>query len=191
MMSLVTDKFFVPIAVLVLGGLLTYWVQLMRQRVAIRKALISEINLLFRDAVDYKEYLSQERHDWLKKGARLKESPVFVASSKRVFNAMLPQLWLLPRSELQKVLLFYSHVEDCENLIQILFGRIHKQEQIGKPLDAKQIAVTKVRIKRILKGLDSALRITNGKIDKLGELPQNHDLPTAKDTSKELGSFFK
>jgi len=191
MMNAMTDNLLFPVLVAVIGGLTISWIKLARQRSAIRSALISEINLLLRQAADYKEYLSQDGHDWLKEGVALSESPVFVTSAHRVFNAMLNQLWLLPAAEARKVLRFYSHVEDCENLIQILFERIQKQESVGKPLDAKQVAVTKARIKRIVKGLDSAVRVTDGKIDKLQQLPTTYLLPTARDTSKELGVVFK
>jgi hypothetical protein len=190
-MNGITDNFLWPVLVAVIGGLTMSWIKLARQRSAIRNALISEINLLLRQAADYREYLSQEPHDWLTEGMILSESPVFVASPKRVFNTVLLQLWLFPSSEVQKVLRFYSHIEDCETLIQILFERIQKQEDAGKPLEARQIAVTKSRIKRIIKGLDSAIRVTDGKIDKLGQLPTTYALPTARDSSKELALVFK
>lgn len=190
-MTSVTDNLLFPVLVAVIGGVIASWITLARRRRAIRGALTSEINLLLRQAADYKEYLSQEPHDWLTVGTVLSEAPVFVASPHRIFNAMLAELWLLPATEAQKVLLFYSHMEDCENLIQILFQRIQKQEEGGKPLEARQVAVTKSRIKRIVKGLESAVRVTDGKIDKLRQLPVTYVLPTARDTSKELGVVFK
>jgi len=122
-------------------GLSLYFIKAGRQRYSIRQALISEINLLLGQLDDYKRYLLRDDHKWCNEGSTLTESPVFVPSNYRVFSTSLPFLWLLPTDEMKKILLFYSQVENCEKLIEILFGRIQGHEKGAK-------AITKDQVKR-------------------------------------------
>jgi hypothetical protein len=116
---------------------------------------------------------------WLQEGAVLKESPVLARSNYRVYCALLPNLHLLSEDEIARVLEFYSHYENCESLIEILFGRLQGQEKAGHPLTGAQIELTKKRAKRIVGGLDSIIDATNGHVDTLDGLPGKCELEAA------------
>lgn len=179
--------FLAPFLVASLAGLLLYWVQLKRQKATTRQALASEINLILLQARDFRDYLIQDSHAWLQEGITLKESPVLAGSTYRVFSALLPNLHLLSSKEISCVLEFYSHYENCEKLIEILFGRLQGQEKAGHPLTGAQIALTKKRAGRIVSGLDSILNATSGRINSLNELPIKCRLEAANPiTLKEI-----
>jgi hypothetical protein len=160
-------KAILALVVAIAGGYILFLIKTNRQRRAVRLALTSEINALLVEASVYKRYLSDDGHDWLKAGLTLTESPVFVVSNWRMFNASLPYFWLLPNNELQKVLEFYSQIESCEKLIEILFGRVQEYVEAKIPLTEKQVSQTKIRVKRITDDLESALKITNNRIGAL------------------------
>jgi len=186
-----TDKMILPLLVALIGGLVTYWAKLSRERDALRTGLLSEINFLLRQTEEFKDYLSLEGHPWHQVGETLRESPVFVATPRKIFAAMLPSLWLLSRNELDKVLQFYNHLEDCEKLLEILFGRIKKLEDAGKPLDSDQVSHMKKRTHRIIRGFESVLHDCNLPVKKLSDLPGNYKLPSAEETARNLGISFK
>src|SRR5947209_9198897 len=111
-----------------LAGLVLYLVNRRQQSSVVKQALLSEITFLIKQAHDYDHYLDRPNHYWLQENHVLKESPVFVASKTDIFNACLPLLYLLSPSEVERIFQFYSHFTGCERLIEILFGRIAKQE---------------------------------------------------------------
>ena len=168
-----------PFLVAALAGFVLYWIQLSRQRTTTQQALASEINLILRQARDFRDYLLQDSHAWLHEGAILKESPVLARSNYRVYSALLPNLHLLSGKEISCVLEFYSHYENCENLIEILFGRLQGQEKAGHPLTEMQIALTKKRAERIVNGLENILSTTSGSINSLDDLPIKCSLEAA------------
>ncbi len=186
-----SEIFIIPLAVVVFGSLIVYWTKLLRQQTTVRHALINEINMLLRQCGDFKEYLIQDGHDWLKEGMVLDESPVFIRSSYKVYKEALSQLYLLSKEEITKVLMFYNHHEECQTLLEILFARIHQQEESKKQLTDKQIAITKARVERIIDGLTSVLKIRGGQIVSLYVLPEKYGLPTAKETAIKMGHVFK
>ena len=185
--SSVTSGLLFPLVVALVGGIVLYWSKLVRERRMIRQALVSEINLLLRQASDYREYLALDGHDWFKVGQTLIESPVFVPSEKQVFTAALPYFWLLSKMEMKKLLLFYHHIDACEKLIEILFLRIQKLETAATPLTTKQVALTKGRRDRIVAGLVSAIQTNEYQITKLTDLPDKYELETGKKTAVKLG----
>lgn len=60
-----------PFLVAALAGCVLYWIQLSRQRATTRQALASEINLILRQARDFRDYLIQDSHAWLQEGVTL------------------------------------------------------------------------------------------------------------------------
>lgn len=185
-----TKDLIFPVLVALAGGFALYWFKYFRARGLVRQALTEDINLLLRQCADYQAYLSLNGHDWLKKGETIFESPVFVSSNKQVFAASLPFLWLLTKKETKKIFRFYSHVDDCEKLIEILFLRIQKLEANGQPLTEKQIALIKGRRDRIVAGLTSLLKSSQFQIIKINELPDDYDFPTGRETAVKLGKEF-
>jgi hypothetical protein len=186
MNDLTTKYLFLPLFVAILGGFIVWWLKNARQRSAVRQMLISEINLLINEFSDNTDYLSRRTHDWLKEGTVLNEAPVFAETPRKMWTAVLPMLWFLPNEELRKVLLFYTHIERCEQLIQILFSRIQEQQESNQALTKDQVERNQVRLDRILGGCRSAINITNRRIEKLGDLPATYSLATAECTAENL-----
>jgi hypothetical protein len=172
-----SDIFALPFLAAALAGVVVFITQMVHQRATTRQALISEINMLLRDIAGYERYLTNDKHAWLQPEAVIRESPVFSRSACKVYTALLPQLHLLPRDEILRVLAFYNHYEACESLIEILFGRIKQREQSGVPLSPEQVERNKRRIGRILTGINYCRRVVpSSGISSLRELPNVYEL---------------
>ncbi|MEA2561259.1 MAG: hypothetical protein QOH06_2763 [Acidobacteriota bacterium] len=176
-MKELSEIFAFPFLAAALAGLAVYVAQLSQQRATTRQALISEINVLLREIAGYQRYMSNDKHAWLQADKTVKESPVIIRSACKVYTALLPQLHLLPKDEISRVLAFYTHHESCDSLVEILFGRLKQQEQTGAPLTSEKVERNKRRVRRILDGLNDCLRqIPGGQIVSLRQLPKFYQL---------------
>jgi hypothetical protein len=103
----------------------------LRKRSRLLETLSHEINGLLRQAEELRLYLSQEGHEWLKPGAVLTEAPVHLRVETPVFLSSLNRLYLLGRRQAGKILDFYAAYENNQRLIEILFARLHQEEEAG------------------------------------------------------------
>lgn len=190
-MSQFTQYILFPVLVGIVGGFVMHWLKIRMQRTALEQLLVSEINLILRQAKDYHAYFSGDEHDWLKEGRTLDESPVFIPARIHVFKSVLPQIYLLSPKQIQKVLSFYNHHENCETLIEILFMRIQQMEKSGKALTEQKAALTKTRKDRIVNGLNSLLQITNLQIHKISNLPDSYQFQSAEETKAKMQKLFE
>jgi hypothetical protein len=130
---------------------------------------------------DYRDYLSKSDHGWTTVGKTISESPILARSDYKVFLAVLPNIYYLSSVEISRANNFYNHHQQCEQLIEILFGRVQQQRQTEKPLTEDQVNLTKNRIRRILLGVDQVLKVTGKRIYDLSDLPRRLVLPSSGD----------
>jgi hypothetical protein len=178
------QSFLLPFLVTLLAGLTIYFVQFFRQRKAIGQALLGEINLLLTECRDYCAYLPDSSNEWLMTNTIVSASPYFAKSSYRVYSAMLPNLHILSRRNILRVIAFYGQYETCESLIEILFARIRLQEQSGLPTTDEQASSFRIRTERITGALRDILGPTDDPIQKLGYLKTVYSLlPASKESA--------
>lgn len=170
----------------VLAGLYVH----LKKRAVFSRALATEISGLLAEAGELKLYLSQEGHDWLKPGQILREAPVHLRMKTPVFHFGMRELHRLSGNAVRKVLAFYAAFENIQRLMEILFARIMQQVQSREPLSDKSVQMTKIRIRRILQGLDLMAKIGTVKVKGLGQLPDSYELPTAQSFAPDTGGVI-
>src|ERR1051325_7039892 len=95
-----TQYLWLPLVVALLSGFLIYWIQFTKQKKAIRRALLCEINSLLDNLSDYRDYLSKSDHSWTTVGKTISESPILARSDYKVFLAVLPNIHYLSSIEI-------------------------------------------------------------------------------------------
>lgn len=175
-----------PLFVAVLSGIVIYLIQAIKLRVAIISGLISEINLNLAQSLSLKTYLSQDNHEWYIPGIVLDEPPIFTPNKDLIFETYLPYFYLLTKKEIQKVTLFYVKANSCQSSMIIIFHRIQQQSNSGKPLSETQVALNKLRVKKMLNSFESFCQVTNGKIIRLNDLPSVYIEPDNREIDHQM-----
>ena len=187
----VVVDFLMPLGVAILSGLVIYGAALWRQRRAAICALISEINSHLRSCVEWAQFFERVLPAWTNVGERLGDYPIYEEPSYDVFNAVVPHTYLLRKAELVRVLEFYSGIRETEGLIGSLFVRIKALYDSGEPLLPRDVARMSVRVQRIRANLISLSKVMNGRICKLGELPDSYDFISLEKTLEEWKKIHK
>ncbi|MET0988533.1 MAG: hypothetical protein ABW034_24305 [Steroidobacteraceae bacterium] len=182
----VLETLIFPLWVGLLLGLIGYLANLWYQRRSIRLALLVDIGIILPFAGEIKEYLAHADHDWLVPGAMLSSAPAATSPTTMLFTALIPQLYLLPKSEISRVLRFYRHWELCEGLTKSLYERIAKHAASGQALTLENVQRLIVRRNRICTGLNSLLEVAGKPIASLGDLPDSYVIPSTKATLTQL-----
>jgi hypothetical protein len=185
-MGYIMSLLVIPVMVSLLAGIGRDIVNYRRQRDAIKRILITEINDMLNEAENHKKYLSREDHEWLKPRTKLTETPAYSMTGRRGMTSVLPSMWLLPETDMIKVLLFYSHFDRCEGLLDKLFHRLQLLQQSGNSITSKLAERNKIRTCRIIAGLNSAMQVKKIPIDKLCNLPSTYYMPTADEIAEKL-----
>ncbi|RPJ05441.1 MAG: hypothetical protein EHM28_12100 [Spirochaetaceae bacterium] len=171
------------LAGLIALAILSHIIGFFRKKSVLRYTLADEIGQLVTQAQELKLYLSQEGHDWLKPGQVLSEAPIHLKIETKIYFGSLKRLHLLGGGEMKRVVAFYTANENIQRLVEILFARISQAEARGQALHDKAVQLTKLRIRRILQGLDAICRAADSGRVKLKLLPESYELPAAKDYS--------
>ena len=119
-------------------------------------------------------------------GDVLKRAPTDTGPTARIFTAVISDIYLLPKSDLLKVLRFYQHYQLCENLNRSLYDHIREYVRTSKPLTDRDVAILKIRKTRVCSGYSSLLQGKSSPINNIGELPSTYFMPSTASTAEQI-----
>lgn len=175
------DKFLlIPGVLALVSGVGAYLYQQVQKWRAVSGLLEAEINLLLGEARESKAFLDGESHYWLVPGTTLKTAPKLFATSTRVFDAVLKDLYILGRTRASHVLLFYEYHGFCRRLHESLFEQVANLKTGARPLSAQDVAVLRARLARCRKAYAA---LDHGYTDDVGlrHLKSHYARPDAGD----------
>lgn len=169
-----------------LSGMVLYLIRLGIERSSIQTALLIDMNLIIKRAHETKEYLDRNDHYWLISDTTLSHSPSDVQIKNRIFDSLLSKMYLLGKGDLNKVLTFYSHYQQCEALKKSLFKRIAGHVKSANPVSEKEVHLLNLRRNRISNALASLIGGNKDGIKKLRLLPTTYTIASTSDISREV-----
>jgi len=181
----------IPLVVSVLGGVIVFIIKTFKLRAAMVAGMVNEINGIIIHARQLKNYLAQENHEWYQEGLILDEPPIFTVEKNIIYETFVEYLYLLKKSEINKITLFYGKSLSCTNRVVILFKRIQQQSESKKNLTEKQVLMNKLRAKKVYHSLESLCNITNHSIKKLSDLPNIYNEVDTSDIDRRMNEVKK
>lgn len=116
-------------------------------------------------------YLDSDEHYWLKEGVKITTAPLDTMPPPRFYNSAVTELYLLTKSEVEKVFEFYQQYEKTENLKKNLFLRIREYANSSKSLDRTDINRLKIERQRVVNNYKKILETIGAPISELQSLP--------------------
>ncbi len=175
-----------PIWVGLIVGLLLYVLKTRSEAQALACALIADINQIRNYSDEIFEYLRSDIHYWLKAGATITRAPTHTGPEMRLVMAVLPNLHLLSKRDVSKVLGFYLHHQLCENLTKSLYRHIRSYTESDAPLTDADVRILALRRDRLLSGYESLLSGADLNIVKLRQLPDSYSITSTQSIARQL-----